>query len=387
MNLLKYTLSIAKYEIFNKFGIRRKPRVLQLPVTSRCNSRCKTCNIWKDKANIDINCEDLKKILSAQIFSRVESVGINGGEITLLSEFEKLVDVILTIKSLKSLHIITNGILDKRLLEYLIIAKEKCKSKGVLVNCCLSIDGVGHIHDQVRGIPNSFIRSERILTEMKNNYLKYCDNFTIGCTISKYNIPYIIEVDNYLSQFPFYVEYHLAVPNKRIRTFDDYDDYYILADRRKTRLAQEFFFAKFNDKKLKLSDRIKYFINYEFLSDNHKKRLARCEYLYRDITVDENLNLYLCATASEKAGNLSGGVNEIATNKELNKLAKTNKSYCNGCNHYIATPNLIGLWTFVSYKYMRAFSIHKSKLLCKQNLWSQFVYLISLLKKAFKKLC
>ena len=53
--------------------IRTKPKTLQLPITSRCNSRCKTCNVWKTKERIDIDPEQLKRALEDSYFSNITS--------------------------------------------------------------------------------------------------------------------------------------------------------------------------------------------------------------------------------------------------------------------------------------------------------------------------
>ena len=68
---LRTLLYLGKEEILNTFKIRRKPKVIQMPITSRCNSRCVTCNIWKEHTKTDINPEQLKKVLSSSFFSDV----------------------------------------------------------------------------------------------------------------------------------------------------------------------------------------------------------------------------------------------------------------------------------------------------------------------------
>ena len=78
-------MKLIKKIIVNYFvgllKIRVKPRILQMPVTSRCNSRCKTCNVWKVHEKIDIDVDRLKVILKDPFFSKLKAVGINGGKL------------------------------------------------------------------------------------------------------------------------------------------------------------------------------------------------------------------------------------------------------------------------------------------------------------------
>ena len=90
----------------NILGIRLKPRVLQLPITNKCNSRCTTCNIWKIREKEDLNSDDLRKVLEDPYFNKVESIGINGGEPSLNKDFVKIFESVLTLKSLKDIYIL-----------------------------------------------------------------------------------------------------------------------------------------------------------------------------------------------------------------------------------------------------------------------------------------
>ena len=151
---------------------RRKglPLVLQLPITSRCNSRCKTCNVWKSGKNNDIDFVLLKAVFQDPFFSEVRTVGLNGGEFTLVPSFLSIMDSVLSLPKLSRVYLISNGLFPKRLFEYLRETKTKCEEKKVWLNICISIDGVGSVHEKVRGIPNCFKKSKEILDEL------YLDN-------------------------------------------------------------------------------------------------------------------------------------------------------------------------------------------------------------------
>lgn len=358
--------SIISDSFFNRMHIRRKPKVLQLPITSKCNSMCKTCNIWHLKNKIDINPIQLGKALSDTFFDDIRYVGINGGEITLVKEWEDILNVILKMKKLQSVHIISNGLKKDAILRLLLQAKNMCLQKNVRLGFTLSVDGIGDIHDKIRGIPKAYERSRYLLNEISKNKNIYCDDFIIGCTISQNNIPYIREIDMELGKYCVPIEYHLAVPNKRIHTFNNSSDYNVLCDERSRLLATEFFYRKSKEVK-DLSSKIKYYSIYYYLKRHGEGRLCNCSYLYRDVTIDENLNLYLCATASNSAGSLlDKSASYYISNGVFNQLAKENREYCNHCIHYSAVPTIKGLWIFVSQNLKNKFEwSHKYKYMVK----------------------
>lgn len=358
--MIKTLCNLIKNEVINKIGYRQKPLSLQMPITSKCNSRCVTCNIWKHKTQIDIDIEKLARILSNDYFSEVRNIGINGGEPTLHHDFIGLVQVLLALPKLKGLYLISNCINSAKLLNLLETIYPLCKEKNVSLNLQISLDGIYEIHDNVRGIPNSFTRTMSVINTLYNNKQRYLDNFNIGCTISKDNVDYLTQIEEYLSQYDIPVYFHLAVPNKRIYNFND-APFSVLRNEHSAQMAAEFFYKKFDTAKTR-GESCRYFLLYLYLTGKCKKRLFECEYLYRDVTINEELDTFLCATASDTVGNL-GMVNPSF--ELYNSKAKETKSHCNECIHYANEPNLRGIIIFYMFKikFFRWTKLYK--MLCK----------------------
>lgn len=111
LTLLKKILYISCEECLDLLHIRRLPRVIQLPITGKCNSRCVTCNVWKHKAGIDMSAEKLRKVLQDPFFSKVHGVGINGGELTLHNDVEGIFRAVLTLPHITDISVISNGLI------------------------------------------------------------------------------------------------------------------------------------------------------------------------------------------------------------------------------------------------------------------------------------
>ena len=320
------------------FPKREKPYVLQMPITSRCNSCCVTCNVWKQHEKKDIDATVLKEALKDPFFSEVQSVGINGGEFSLVPNFTAVLEALTSLPRLGSIYLITNGIATEKIKEHTISAKSFCLAHGISVTLCISLDGVGKVHDTIRGIPDNFKKTMQLIQDISKDKEKYCDNLIIGHTLSRFNIDKVHEIEEYLAPWGLTLDVHLAVPNKRIGTYTDHDKYNILADDKCRQIAAEYFYSRFLNE-TNLTAKARCFANYYYLKNRGKGRLSNCLYRYRDVTIDENLNLRLCATASESLGNLekesaSFIINSSRTKKEAKRLLKE----CNNCIHYAYYP-------------------------------------------------
>ncbi len=356
---LRTLFSLVKEEFFDTLKIRRKPHTLQMPITSRCNSRCVTCNVWKEHSKVDMNPQKLREVLSSPYFSEVKFVGLNGGELTLIPNFFEILDSVLSLPKIKNIHLISNGLLPERLLDLLEKAKKICDAKNVKLGFTLSVDGVGSVHEHVRGVPKCFERTRCILDKFKQDPQRYFSYGVIGCTLSRYNISYVREMDVFFEDYPLTVEWHIAVPNKRIHTYNDSDNYYLLNDEKARLLAIEFFYDRMC--RAKSFRKFRWFAQYYFLLNKGKGRLAQCAYHYKDVTIDENLFLYLCATASDKIGDLNiEGVSTIKARRSFSQEAYNIGKHCDQCVHYIYdNPTFKGFLIFCGYMLRNRFRWNK----------------------------
>lgn len=347
--MIKVLLQRTADSLRRRLMIRRKPEIIQLPITSRCNSACKTCNIWKLHTNIDISPEDLKKALAQPFFSEVISIGINGGEPSLHRDIEGILNAFSVLKKLRWISVISNGVIPQKTLRLLENCREVCRKYGWKINFTVSLDGVADVDDVIRGVRGHFDHVLSLLRTLKENPGKYCDQVNIGCTISKYNVCHLPEIDTVFKNLAVPVEYHLAVPNKRIHTFDD-ADYSVLNSKRDTALAAEFFLWKYSETR-SVSQKLRYWSNYYYLLHQGHRRVTECTWLLRDVTIDEELNMYLCATASEKIGSLlERSASEIIKSEICRDTAKQIKrECCRRCVHYSYQLTLAGMWAFLFF--------------------------------------
>ena len=163
------TSSLSKID-----GSKKKyPKVMQLPITYNCNSRCVMCNIWQMDHSGEATVEEFSKFMQDDIFKKVGAVGINGGEPTLVSNLHEYADEILKLPSLESLNIISHGFNTNRALKAFQKIYSACKDKGTNFHVSISLDGFGKTHDDVRQIPNGFAKTTLTIDELIKNQQNY----------------------------------------------------------------------------------------------------------------------------------------------------------------------------------------------------------------------
>lgn len=166
------------------------PLNLTISVSYRCNSRCKTCNVWQ-RPNDDFTIEEYNKTF--------ESIGrdafwftFSGGEPTLRKDLPEMVAAAYNHCRPGIINIPTNGIQDKIIPGRIERVLQAAPTSEVIIN--LSLDGVGEKHDIVRGVKGNFERAMRTYAGLKALKGRY-KNFTLGVhtVISNFNID---EFDN-----------------------------------------------------------------------------------------------------------------------------------------------------------------------------------------------
>ncbi|GHP00225.1 hypothetical protein KSF_102720 [Reticulibacter mediterranei] len=161
------------------------PMNLTISVSYRCNSRCKTCNVWQ-RPNDDFTIEEYEKTF--------ESIGrapywftFSGGEPTLRKDLPEMVGAAYRHCRPGIINIPTNGIQDKIIPDRIEKVLQAAPDSEVIIN--LSLDGVGEKHDQVRGVKGNFERAMRTYAGLKALKGRY-KNFTLGVhtVISNFNV-------------------------------------------------------------------------------------------------------------------------------------------------------------------------------------------------------
>lgn len=351
-NLLTLLNFLSSMSIKKVDGSRKKyPKVIQFPITYKCNSRCVMCKIWKMDHSNEMTLAELQNYLKDPIFKEVTSVGINGGEPSLVKELPQMAEQILNLPKIKFLNIISNGFNKKNFLLKIKKIYELCKKKNVSFHLSFSLDGYGEIHNNVRGIKKAFERASKSIDSVLENQYLYCDSIDIGCTIVMQNVDYLIELDTYVDKEKYPIKYRIGIENKRIASDKISPAYSVLYDTKKGQSTIEFIHSRIFKAKT-IADKFKYFSLFYFLSEKNPKRLLGCEWQDNGITVDAKGNIYYCAVASKKIGSLREQKGDVIFFDENNIAYRKFilKNICKKCIHdYSGKPYIADVVIFLKH--------------------------------------
>lgn len=154
-----------------------------LAVTYRCNSRCTMCDIWKLKDTAELALEYFKKLPPTLC-----DINVSGGEPFLRQDIVGLVRILHETCPKAKIVISTNGYLTDLIKEKMREILKYVPTAGVGI----SIDGIGEMHDKIRGIPGGFNLATKTVKVLREEL--EMDNLRLAFTISKQNILHMSKV-------------------------------------------------------------------------------------------------------------------------------------------------------------------------------------------------
>ncbi len=135
---------------------------INFDVTTHCNSRCLSCNVWKyydehpEDLGRELNLEEIEKVFSL-LPPSVSWLSVTGGEPFLREDSERILHAAFDrIPGLGLVSIPTNALAKERTLR---IVKGLLSRPHPLLILSVSLDGPRDVHDRVRGVPGGYDRS------------------------------------------------------------------------------------------------------------------------------------------------------------------------------------------------------------------------------------
>ncbi len=185
---------IPQYKLFRAYNFPKiLPLNLTVSATYRCNSRCRTCNVWKKKTN-EFTADEFDKTFKS-IGDSPYWLTISGGEPFLRDDIVEISCSAYHHFRPGIINIPTNGILHDKIPARVEDIVKSCPETQIIVN--LSIDGIGEQHDNIRNVKNNFEKAFKTFDALRA--LDY-DNFSLGIhtVISKYNVNEIPRIYEHL---------------------------------------------------------------------------------------------------------------------------------------------------------------------------------------------
>jgi Fe-coproporphyrin III synthase len=173
-------------------------------VTYRCNARCGMCDIHdfyradpgRVKDEIDFSLL-LRRLRESRLISAIRHIDLTGGEPFLCEGLAGLVAGIFAMPRINLVTMNTNGLCtDKIFSDCETILR--MAGRGKVFSLSVSIDGIGPLHDSIRGVAGAFARVEDTIARLKELRKQY-PHFRIrsNAVIQKENIGALDAIKQY----------------------------------------------------------------------------------------------------------------------------------------------------------------------------------------------
>jgi len=182
------------------------PLNLTFSVTNACQSRCRTCSIWKlyrdnpSKRDEELSIDEIEKVFRS--LGHIYIFNISGGEPFLRPDLPQIVRLACEHLTPAVVHIPTNALaadlVEQKALEILRIIHDI--DPAIQLTLKPSLDHIGERHDDIRGVKGNFDkvidlfhRLKALQTDFKNLHVE------LGTIISSWNVNDIEEISGFVA--------------------------------------------------------------------------------------------------------------------------------------------------------------------------------------------
>ena len=191
----------------SRLGIAKptNPITLTYSVTAACQSKCKTCNIGlkyrqdPKRKEEDLKLDEIEKIF--ETLGHIYFFNVSGGEPFLRKDLPEIIRLACQYLKPRIIHIPTNAIASERIRDLTVKSLEIINSVNSRIPFTVkpSIDGIGKIHDEIRGVKDNFKRLEKTISYLKEVEKEYPNfHLELGTVISNFNIDHLSKIEDYV---------------------------------------------------------------------------------------------------------------------------------------------------------------------------------------------
>lgn len=203
MNHMEQVFHLAGSVIRSKlamYGLSRAPNPINVTfsVTRRCQSKCRTCFIWEHDCGDDMDLQTIERLFRS--IGWTYFFNVSGGEPFLRDDLPEIVALACRFMTPAVIHIPTNAIAVDRVIDMTgeILRVIDREAPGSVLTIKPSFDGVGELHDEIRGVPGNFERLLETLSRLKALQEEHSNlHVGVGTVISRFNADRLDEIIDY----------------------------------------------------------------------------------------------------------------------------------------------------------------------------------------------
>ena len=278
------------------------PTVLHVNATLRCNTKCAMCNIWELKSKDMLTIEQLDKIFSDPVYRRIEYIILAGGEPTLRKDLPEMVEVMhKRMPRLKKLMIASNVINKASVQKQYPKIARYCADHDIRLTLGVSLDGVGEMHNQVRGVPGAFDKVMENVEFMKELQQEVPFGMSLDPTIFSMNVNEMRKLQNLADKLDLPITFQFAAMADGYYNNADLEDVINVDKAGRRRIVK---FLKQRIAELSLFDALAYYYAeiIEQAQGAHKRSLP-CPFADQGLVLNPDGSVQYCHN-SEPIGNV-----------------------------------------------------------------------------------
>lgn len=344
------------YKFQRATGIGKKlPMNYCISVSYNCPSKCKTCNVWKKKAN-DLTLEEWGKVFDS-LGKSPYWITFSGGEPFMRPDIVELVTLFYKKCSPKIINIPSNGILWQNVTTKAPQIAKNCPNAEVVIN--LSLDQFGDKHNEIRGVPKNWELAMKTWNGLKEAKKKdNIKNLTLGIhsVISNFNVKdfpkfhkqlLTLEPDSYITEI---AEERVELDTKGTGITPNYDDYSKAIDSLIDDMKRMFKEGKYKGvARAAASFRLQYYEGVKkWLKNGKSKQMFPCYSGLASVQFSPDGDVWQCCILAEKNGNLRDAnydFKKIFFSKKMNEArAKIKRGECNCPLANASYTNMLHHW-------------------------------------------
>ena len=223
--MIKTILLPFKFFLFNISRKINHPLIFPVSytysITSKCDSMCRTCNIWKHQEGKELSTSTWRKII-ADIGNKPYWITITGGNQFLREDFTKIIYYIKKYNKPVIINIPVSATIPNIILNKVSKVLRFLGNTKLILN--VSLDGLKDTHENIRGKDKSYDNTLLTIKKLKKLQRSH-SNLIIGTytVISKHNINEIKKIKDLINKEvkPDHYGFELAEFRSEYKNFDE----------------------------------------------------------------------------------------------------------------------------------------------------------------------
>ncbi len=353
----------CKYNFIQHFSQRPfLPRTMHLISTHRCNAQCIMCGLWKEKntADKEMSYNNFEVLLKDRLFSRLEYIGISGGEPFLREDIVELIDLFhQKCTFLKRISITNNGILTKKIESNLGKIVRLSKKNGVLLDLSVSFHALNELLSHIYGVEGAFDKISRTIQVLKSYQQSNELSFSLNCVLLNDNIEEAPILLKWAKENNIPINFVIGEQRDRFFNYEMKD---VFIGPEKTDMLLGFLRELSSEVSLNNLAAIKYKELIKMIEDKGKRSLS-CYYAFSGFLLGYDGTLYYCSHSKGIGNCLKRSAYDIFYDNDNLKYRQTEliQRECYQCPPYTLTRLELAKDIFKVFKYMMKDTIIRLK--------------------------